>query len=153
MKEIGLSNGMVALVDDDDFERISAKHWTARQDKRSGKYYAVNGSHSMQREVMGLKPGDGYEVDHREPLETLNNQKYNLRVSTTAQNQMNRGRNKNNRSGYKGVSWHSNKQLWVAQIGIAGRIVFLGRFRTPEEAHRVYCEAAEKLHGEFARTA
>lgn len=153
MREIKLNRGMVAQVDDDDFERLSMKKWTVTKSRSNGRYYAVSGSQSMQREVMGLNRGEGYEVDHREPIETLNNQKYNLRVSTTAQNQMNRGRNKNNTSGYKGVSWHLTRKVWVAQIGISGRIVFLGRFDTAEDAYKAYCVSAEQFHGEFARVA
>ena len=76
----------------------------------------------------------------------------NLRLATNRQNARNRGKQKNNKSGFKGVCWMKQSKRWVAQICVDGTQTYLGLFDTPEEAHAVYCIAAEKHHGEFANT-
>ena len=81
-----------------------------------------------------------------------NNTKENLRRCTRAENGRNAKRNINNKSGYKGVSYNTRLDKWVAQIAIDGRAIYLGSFNTPEEAARTYDEAAIEHHGEFART-
>lgn len=82
-----------------------------------------------------------------------NNRIANLRIATTAQNAANSRAHRDNRSGFKGVSWSKVAKRWIAQISRAGQYRYLGYFDTPEEAHAAYCEAARELHGEFARTA
>ncbi|KAK9817097.1 hypothetical protein WJX72_009520 [[Myrmecia] bisecta] len=69
----------------------------------------------LHRELLGLHPGDGVEGDHRDG-EKLNNTRANLRVATHAENVRNRGRFKNNTSGYKGVSWNKQNRKWFASI-------------------------------------
>lgn len=73
----------------------------------------------------------------------------NLREATRGQNQVNSGKPSNNSSGFKGVRRRYGR--WFAQIKKSGKHYHLGYFSTPEEAHRAYCTAAIKLHGEFAR--
>lgn len=82
----------------------------------------------------------------------LNNQKANLRVCEPNQNQYNRLLQKNNTSGFKGVSFFPETGQWRARIGIGGkRRISLGLFPTKEEAYAAYCEAAKIHHREFAR--
>lgn len=73
----------------------------------------------------------------------------NLRLATRAQNGRNRGRNSNNTSGYKGVSWDSKDKKWRAKIQVNGKQCYLGNFSSAEEARDAYAEAAKKAHGEF----
>lgn len=80
----------------------------------------------------------------------LDNRRENLRIATNAQNQHNKGRYLNNKSGYKGVHWDRQKGKWRAEIQTMGKRTYLGYFPTPEEAYAAYCEAALKYHGEFA---
>ena len=89
------------------------------------------------------------QIDHRDG-DTSNNVINNLRISTHSQNGANRGKNKNNKSGYKGVSRNEGNNKWVVKISANGRQIYLGTFECIEEAHRVYCNAANKYHGEFA---
>lgn len=79
----------------------------------------------------------------------LDNRIENLRPCSVAQNQFNRGRTKNNKSGFKGVSRHGKR--WVATISANGHFRRLGSFDTREAAHAAYTAAALRLHGEFAR--
>ncbi len=75
----------------------------------------------------------------------------NLRAASQGQNMANTRIRRNNTSGFKGVSWCSYTNRWVAHIRKDGRKRTVGRFDTPEEAHAAYCLAAEQMHGEFAR--
>lgn len=77
----------------------------------------------------------------------------NLRLATTAQNSRNRGATKANPTGLKGVSYYRRNGEWRAQITANGKKYWLGTYRTPHEAHAAYQAAAERLHGEFAKTA
>lgn len=73
----------------------------------------------------------------------------NLREASRTENQCNRGRQSNNRSGFKGV--HAHQGRWRARICKEQKSVSLGVYDTPEEAHQAYIVAAEKIHGAFAR--
>ncbi len=92
------------------------------------------------------------EIDHINDVKD-DNRIANLREADTAQNACNRGTNRNNTSGFKGVSWNKRVQKWHASIGKDRRQHHLGFFDTPEQAHIAYSEAAARLHGEFARLA
>lgn len=80
----------------------------------------------------------------------LDNRRENLRLATKSQNNANRRISKNNKSGYKGVSWHKASGKWVAGIKVNGKSINLGGYDTPEQAHKAYCDAAIKYFGEFA---
>jgi len=88
------------------------------------------------------------QVDHRD-RNPSNNKIENLRLCTHRQNQRNRGKHKNNRHKYKGVS--KNTRGYQARIRIKGKQIHLGTFATQEEAASRYNQAALKHHGEFAR--
>jgi hypothetical protein len=76
----------------------------------------------------------------------------NLREATCAENNRNSQRHKKNSTGFRGVTWRPKDHSWEAAIRNGGGKIYLGRFKTGEEAHKAYCDAAKKLHGEFART-
>jgi len=80
-----------------------------------------------------------------------NNAVANLRCATKAQNMQNRSANRNNKSGFKGVSWAKANKKWQSHIGVSGKGLFLGFFDTPESAAEAYAIAARELHGEFGR--
>lgn len=94
------------------------------------------------------------EIDHKDG-DRKNNSWANLREATRDQNQHNRKLQKNNTSGYKGVSrcWDKRykTKIWIATIRNNGKQLTLGRYKTPQEAHKAYCYFAEKTRGEFAR--
>lgn len=91
-----------------------------------------------------------YDIDHIDG-DKLNNRFSNLRHVPHADNMKNLRLAKNNKSGFKGASFSTARQMWCAQIRINKKQTFLGAFHTPEEAHAAYCEAAAKHYGEFAR--
>ena len=97
----------------------------------------------------GESPGDMF-VDHIN-LNKCDNRIKNLRLATNTQNQYNKSLNKNNKTGYKGVSFHKKKNNYRATIRVDGEYKYLGSFYTPEEASLAYQAAAKQYHKEFAR--
>lgn len=81
----------------------------------------------------------------------VNNIFTNLREATQAQNTYNRGKNKNNSTGYKGVfnASPNRTKKFVARIGYNNKCHHIGYYYTAEEAYEAYCEKAKELHGEF----
>jgi hypothetical protein len=88
-------------------------------------------------------------IDHRDGNRS-NNRWDNLRSASRSQSNANRGLNRNNKCGLKGVSRYRGR--WRSTIRKDWRTQHLGIFLTPQEAHAAYAKAARKLHGEFART-
>ena len=158
MKQIPLTKGYFAQVDDEDFTKVNQFKWYASRGKKDPTFYAergkrVNGKISiilLHRFVMGLTDPK-IQVDH-EDHDGLNCQKYNLRPATPSQNQGNRGKTIRNTSGYKGVSWHSATGKWAAKIRHLQKDIWGGLFDIPTDAAHRYDELAIELFGEFALT-
>lgn len=158
MKEILLPQGKVTLVDDEDYDYLMRWKWHTMENL-SGNSYAVRSQINpstkkkltirMHRVIMKVKKGE--EVDHRD-RDGLNNQRYNLRLCTSTQNNANSKRQKRSTSGYKGVHRYQGGQKWLARIEHNYERIYLGLYSTPEEAARVYDKKAVELFGEFART-
>jgi hypothetical protein len=145
MKEILLKNRSFATkVDDDDYEILNRYKWI--YDSGYVKM-ACSGQIKMHRFIMGLEHGDKKEVDHMDH-DGLNNQKSNLRICTTQQNQWNH-RQRRGKSGFIGVS-NSQSGRPKAHIQVDGKLIYLGRFDSLELAAKARDEAAIKYHGEFA---
>lgn len=75
----------------------------------------------------------------------------NLRAATKAQNMRNINITKANSSGSKGVGFHKQSGRWRAYIGVDGKLIHLGLFKTKEEAVKVRCDFSKKLHGLFSK--
>lgn len=112
-----------------------------------GKYHFA---HRVIWEMHNGEIPEGLVIDHINGIRD-DNRIENLRLCTFQENHFNRGKQSNNKSGYKGVSWHKQKQKWVAQIKIDGRNKFLGFFTDPEKAYAKYCEMALLHYGDFAK--
>ena len=158
MKEILLTKGQVAIVDDDDFERLKGHKWFAAWCPHTESFYAqrnIPASRHRQRTIIMhreiMSASDGEEVDHRNH-DTLDNRRSNLRVCTKQQNMLNRGIQRNNTSGFKGVKRHSQCRRWVATVQLNHKRKYLGLFRSPIDAAKAYDDAVLSLHGEFAVT-
>jgi hypothetical protein len=151
--QVPLRGGLVALVSEEDAERVLAMTWG--QAKTPNTTYAFHRVFErgelvyfiqMHRFVMDAPKG--VLVDHING-DGLDNRRCNLRLATAQQNSCNRRINSNSRSGFRGV-WKSSPNRFSAKINCGGKIIHLGTFLTAEEAARVRDEAAIKLHGEFA---
>ncbi|MCO6011461.1 HNH endonuclease [Actinoallomurus purpureus] len=151
MKKIPLSRGLVALVDDEDYDRVvTVGKWYANPSDRT--FYARKNFWRDGRctsiRMHNLITGWPY-VDHING-NGLDNRRANLRPATQAQNAKNRRRRSDNTSGFKGVSRHRDRRRWAAAIYIAGRRRHLGLFNDPTDAAKAYDAAASKAFGEFA---
>ena len=85
------------------------------------------------------------EIDHINRKRD-DNRLCNLRLSTAGENSQNRSRQKTNRSGYTGVTWHSQNGKWLARIMHKGEHIHLGYHKTIEEAAAARAAAKEKYH-------
>lgn len=127
----------------------------ARAGKRSGKYsrIRIDGrlyyTHKLAWFYMHGKWPDA-QIDHIN-LVPSDNRISNLREATHAQNNFNHSRQRNNKSGKKGVQFAKHSGRWRARIYKDSRPIHLGCFATAEEAHAAYVAAARIHHGEFAR--
>jgi len=156
MKEIILTQGKVALVDDEDFEELSKHKWHAY--KSNNTFYALRNSYyvenkkrhtiQMHRVILGLKDLSVKcdHIDHN----GLNNQRYNLRPSTNAQNCKNQIPKKGFSSKYKGVCWCNKRIKWRANIRVNDKQVHIGYFNNEIEAAKAYDKMAKLHFGEFA---
>ena len=149
MKKIPLTRGRVALVDDEDYERLAQYKWYCTWHN-----YAVRDVGprliSMASEVLQTEN----RVDHKNN-NSLNNQRYNLRECTVSQNAFNTKKIKGASSKYKGVSFQRSRKLWYTCISfrdIFGQKakIFLGRFEVEKDAAKAYDEAARRYQGKFA---
>ncbi len=151
MKEIILTQGKHAIVDDDDYEWLNRWRWYY------SKGYAVRSinindqRHTvlLHRVIMHAME-DKIEVDHVDG-NRLDNRWVNLRYVNSQQNSMNRGLYRTNTSGYKGVHWSKSKNKWEAGLRCKGKGVHLGVIVNIEDAARAYNEAAVKYFGDYAR--
>lgn len=90
------------------------------------------------------------QIDHIDG-DKQNNNPNNLRLATNQDNQRNVKIQRNNTSGFKGVTYEKNRNKWKASIYDGTRRINLGRFNSPEDAHLAYKTKAIELFGEFAR--
>lgn len=151
MQTIMLTQGKVALVDDEDYDWLSQWKWCATRASKN-KWYAKRRTKNndktpgqslyMHRVLVGT---EAREVDHKDG-NGLNNQRVNLRPATRMQN----GANMRRRSKrmYHGVT--RTQHAWLARIHVNYRTIHLGSFRTIEQAARAYDAAAKEKFGEFA---
>jgi hypothetical protein len=158
MKLIALTRGLSAMVDDNDFDWLSQWRWQAMKSGRN--FYASRDVRIgprrenkririlMHRVILGI-PVD-LQVDHRD-MNTLNNQRPNLRAATRAQNNGNRRSHRGSTSRYKGVFWSGQAEKWQARIIVDSRQVHLGLFVDEAAAARAYDAAAREHFREFAR--
>lgn len=151
MKYIQISKGHQAIVDDEDFDELSKYNWFAFDRKGERLVYAgckLNHKNvKMHRMVLGVK---GNEIIDHKNGNGLDNRKENLRISSPSQNMWHRAMLKNNTSGFRGVSFRKNMNKWSAMIGVYRKPIYLGSFKTKEEAAKAYNDAAIKFFGEFA---
>ena len=153
-REIALTKGMVALVDDED-GYLDGQAWLAHL--QMWKTYAARGQWNgtrvetilMHRVILGAGPSD--HVDHING-DTLDNRRSNLRLCTRSQNAANAKVRTDGVSRFKGVSLDKRcpRKPWRATIVVNRRQRGLGYYATEQEAAAAYDAAAQAAFGEFA---
>ena len=160
MREIPLTQGRVALVDDEDYETLARAKWYAL--RCDSVFYAVHNKRRperglvyMHRVLLGVGPD--IEIDHWNH-DGLDNQRVNLRACTRMENNRNSRKRPGTSSRYKGVSWNKHERKWQAYIarpvgpnGKARRF-HLGLYSDEETAAHTYDGAAIASFGAFACT-
>lgn len=151
MKEISLTKGKFAIVDDDDFEYLSQWKWFINT---NGYAQRTEGSRGSQKKiymhrVINETPED-MSTDHING-NRLDNRRENLRSVTLRQNKLNSSKHTRNKTGYKGVSLQKNTGKYVAYIRVNNKGITIGTYSTVEEAAKAYNRAALHFFGEYAK--
>jgi hypothetical protein len=138
MKQLELTKGKFAIIDDEDYEYLSQWKWSFDD------LYAVRGEYLGKLEgkykykkiymhkVINQTP-KGLETDHINH-DKLDNRRCNLRSVTKSQNNRNRTVYKKNISGVIGVNWYKQTQRYNAFITINGKRIHLGYYINFEDA-------------------
>lgn len=154
MKQIPLTRGKFALVDDEDYDWLNQWKWCAWPRRKT--WYAVRTVHGVGRATRRvymhcaiLNVPKGTLTDHSNG-NGLDNRRSNIRTCDAKQNSRNRRLANNNKSGFKGVSWKAAKRKWVATITVDGNCYYLGSFTCVLKAAKIYDAAAKVKFGDFA---
>lgn len=158
--EINLSRGMVAIVDSDDFERLSQYKWCAVRHGQIGSWYPQTNigkkpnCTTIKMHQLIMQAPLGFEIDHKN-RNGLDNRKNNLRICSRSQNLANKEKRKGTSSKFKGVDFYNPKHYqakknWRARIRVEKKLKCIGYFTTEAEAAKAYNEAAIKAFGEFS---
>ena len=156
MKYLKLTQGKFALVDDEDYEKLSSYHWyfgttgygfNNIRDKATGKQIHT----ALHRKILGLKRGDGKIVDHIN-RNRLDNRKQNLRIVTQSENTLNGSKRKNNTSGLIGINLAKRKSKttvwlsWRAYITVNNKQIHLGYFKNKNDAQKARTDFFKRHH-------
>jgi len=152
MKKIKLSRGKFALIDDDDKERVASFNW-----------YALKNGYCAREEWLGdgkkrmvymhrfiMDAPAGMVVDHINGKKHDNRRK-NLRLVTQVENAWNSKLRKDNKSGFRGVSWDRVKEKWGVRMKIGKHYIFGGYFDNKIKAAQKYKELLSTHRDEFAK--
>lgn len=147
MKEVKLTNSeQVALVDDQDYDTVNLYKWYLRD----GYVYATHIPNlALHNYILGQ--ASVLKTDHKD-CDKLNNTRSNLRYATNSQNKANGGMYKCNTTGYKGVTWRTERGTYRAQIRKNNKLTIIGTYHNIDEAARAYDRKAIEFFGEFANT-
>lgn len=147
------------IIDLEDLEKVISfpYTWFAKYNHINDEYYVTASVYhpELQRSRpvflhQFLTNANGKDVDH-ENNDTLDNRKSNLRIVEESNNSKNRkSRNRNNKSGYRNVSWDKSQEKWLVQLQINKKNIVLGKFDDVDEAGRFAEEMRQKYYGEFA---
>lgn len=154
--EIDLTQGMTCLIDASDYDLIKDHRWCYNKHKKGNTGYVVthipinDKRKTLMIHRLILNPSDkNQKIDHIN-RNGCDNRRSNLRVCSHQQNLMNKPKQKDNESGFKGVSYDKQTKKFRAQISFNNKDIYLGRFADPIEAAKSYDRKALELFGEFA---
>lgn len=136
-----------ALIDLDDVDKIKEYKWHLSLSRDKYQYViSSKGNTKLHRLIMNAPEGSVVDHINHNPLD---NRKNNLRICTNQQNVCNCELAKNNKSGYKGIYWNTERKKWQAQVTVNNKTISLGRFDNIEDAIEARKKAAEEHYGEY----
>jgi len=146
---IPLTRGLIAIVNEGDYERLMFWKWYAFIQKSTNCVYAArsSGRRTIFMHSLLCETGPGEDVDHRN-RNSLDNRRSNLRPASRGENNHNSKLRADNTSGYKGV--YKNNGRWCGRVTKNGVNINLGVYDTPELAHAARIKAIREFFGEFA---
>lgn len=150
-KRFGLNT---VIIDDDDFDKIKDFSWCVNETRKGGNIYAtarLKGNRKnirMHRILIDIP--EGKIIDHING-NTLDNRKSNLRTCNYSENLMNCKKRGKVTSKYKGVYYDKINKRWSCSIKLNKKDIWIGRFKTEDEAGLAYNEKAIHYFKEFAR--
>lgn len=152
---IPLTQGEFAIIDPEDFDRVSKLTWHLLDQKIISKYaitnIKINGKNTtmrMHRFIMNAH--ESIKYDHING-NGLDNRKSNLRVCTPSQNTMNAPPQRNGTSKFKGVFWDNQKNKWACKIKFNGKSIHIGFYNNEIDAAKAYDLNAIEYFKNFAR--
>ncbi len=154
-KQIPLTQGHVAIVDNEDYEELMQYRWHIDAHPQGPRVmrttpvdiHGKQGGVLMHRQIMDAPLG--MDVDHHNH-DQLDNRRANLRVCTRSQNMANMRKRPGCSSRFKGVYLEKRTGRWVARIRVNLQMIALGTFEQETRAARAYNVAAIEHFGEFA---
>lgn len=139
-----LDNGNSFIVDVEDTHILTKHKW--RMNDLGYVFYGHAGL--LHRLIMHAPKNKVVDHINGKPWDC---RKENMRIVTQKQNSYNAKLRKNNKTGYKGVSYSKTRKRYEACICVDGKTRHLGRYKTAIEAAKAYNRAASFYFGEFAR--
>lgn len=154
MKEIKLTRGQVAIVDDWNYDFLMQWKWFAMWNPCTKSFYATRreGKNPQRAVLMHrviMKTPDGMQCDHIHH-NTLDNRESELRNVTRPQNMMNKSLQKNNELGVRGIRYRKQYGGYCARLMCNGKTVLNKTFPTLEEAIQARLQAENEYFGEYA---
>lgn len=151
------------LIDTEDLDKLINLdcYWHVAHNPKIKGYYAQSTIYNgiinnkpnyktlyLHRIILDASENDGQYIHHKQHTNTLDNRKKNLIATNNANNSKDRkGKNQNNKSGYRNVCWSYNR--WIVQLQVDGKNTVLGKFDDVHEAGKFAEKMRIKYYGTF----
>lgn len=144
-----LDDGTEFTIDAEMIPKVSSVRWVRSKGRCPGYIISGYGQSTiyLHRLVLGVQGSERVDHVNRDKADC---RRANLRLCTTQQNNWNKSLQRNNTTGYVGVSYIQSKSAYTARIGYNNCDLRLGQYRDIERAAQAHNIAAAFLFGEYA---